>query len=165
MRLERVDDSFENTDEERWQTLGKVGKVLFVVYTERGIRKRIISAGIATKAEKGVALGMTTVTIKAGQKPTEEQLRRIDAAAKMPFVYDPDCPPSSEKALKEFAAMARELRRAKKEKKRTRKAVTIRLDPDSLEIFKSLGQGYTTVMADVLTYAAKNPDILSRMRT
>ena len=52
MRLERVDDSFENTNEERWQTLGKVGKVLFVVYTERGIGKHIISACIATKAEK-----------------------------------------------------------------------------------------------------------------
>ena len=106
-------------------------------------------------------MGMTAITIKAGQQPTEEQLRRIDAAAKMPFVYDPNCPPSGEKALKEFAAMSRDLRRAKK---RTRKAVTIRLDPDSLEIFKSLGQGYTTVMADVLTYAAKNPDILSQMR-
>ena len=106
-------------------------------------------------------MGMTTIMIKAGQQPTEEQLRSIEAAAQMPFVYDPECPPSSEMALKEFAAMARELRRSKK---RTRKAVTIRLDPDSLEVFKSLGQGYTTVMADVLTYAAKNPDILSQMR-
>ena len=38
--------------EERWQTLGMVGKVLFVVYTERGENRRIISARIAEKHER-----------------------------------------------------------------------------------------------------------------
>jgi uncharacterized DUF497 family protein len=34
-RLERLDQSEENiSGEERWQTLGKVGPVLFVVYTD-----------------------------------------------------------------------------------------------------------------------------------
>jgi uncharacterized DUF497 family protein len=52
-RLERPDRSVENTSgEERWQTLGMVGKVLFVVYTERGENKRIISARIAKKHER-----------------------------------------------------------------------------------------------------------------
>ena len=52
-RLERFDRSEENTSgEERWQTLGKVGAVLFVVYTERGENKRIISARIAEKHER-----------------------------------------------------------------------------------------------------------------
>ena len=41
MRIERMDDSEGNTTgEERWQTLGMVDKVLFVVYTERG-KKRV----------------------------------------------------------------------------------------------------------------------------
>jgi uncharacterized DUF497 family protein len=53
MRLERRDDSEGNTaGEERWQTLGMVKKVLFVVYTERGEKTRIISARSANKAEK-----------------------------------------------------------------------------------------------------------------
>ena len=52
-RLERVDKSVGNTsEEERLQTLGIVGKVLFVVYTERGENKRLISARLATKAER-----------------------------------------------------------------------------------------------------------------
>jgi uncharacterized DUF497 family protein len=35
-RIERRDDSENNTSrEDRWQTLGVVGKVFFVVYTER----------------------------------------------------------------------------------------------------------------------------------
>jgi len=53
LRIERLDDSEENTSgEERRQTLGKVKKVLFVVYTERGEKTRLISARAADKAEK-----------------------------------------------------------------------------------------------------------------
>ena len=53
LRVERRDDSEGNTaGEERWQTLGKVDKVLFVVYTERGEKTRLISARAANKAEK-----------------------------------------------------------------------------------------------------------------
>lgn len=105
---------------------------------------------------------MTTVTIKAGQKPTEEQLKEVEAASRRPFQFDPDCPPSNAKALAEFAAMARELRRAKK---RTKTPVTVRLDPESLETYKAFGHGYTTVMADVLAYAAKNPEVFSQIGT
>jgi uncharacterized DUF497 family protein len=53
MRIERRDDSEGNVSgEERRQTLGKVDKVLFVVYTERGEKTRLISARAANKAEK-----------------------------------------------------------------------------------------------------------------
>lgn len=38
--------------EDRIITIGKVDKVLFVVYTERGEKTRIISARAATKAER-----------------------------------------------------------------------------------------------------------------
>ena len=52
-RVERRDESAGNTSgEERWQTLGLVRKVLFVVYTERGEKARLISARAANKAEK-----------------------------------------------------------------------------------------------------------------
>jgi uncharacterized DUF497 family protein len=53
MRIERVDDSESNTStEERIQPVGKVRKVLFVVYTERGVKTRLISARTATAAER-----------------------------------------------------------------------------------------------------------------
>jgi uncharacterized DUF497 family protein len=52
-RLERLDQSEKNTfGEERLQTLGRVGKVLFVVYTERGNNKHIISARLAYKNDR-----------------------------------------------------------------------------------------------------------------
>ena len=52
-RIERCDNSAgNNTGEERWQTIGKVGKLFFVVYTERGDETRIISARAAVKPER-----------------------------------------------------------------------------------------------------------------
>jgi uncharacterized DUF497 family protein len=52
-RLERFDRSESNTSgEERWQTIGKVGDVLFVVYTERGDKKHLISARMADKDDR-----------------------------------------------------------------------------------------------------------------
>jgi uncharacterized DUF497 family protein len=52
-RLERLDQSAGNTrGEERWQTIGKIGKVLFVVYSERGSNRRLISARLANKIER-----------------------------------------------------------------------------------------------------------------
>jgi uncharacterized DUF497 family protein len=41
-------------EEERWITVGLAEKPLFVVYTERGKRKRLITARIATKAEEEI---------------------------------------------------------------------------------------------------------------
>jgi uncharacterized DUF497 family protein len=52
-RIERLDQSEHNASgEDRYQTLGKVGPIFFVVYTDRGENKRIISARAADKAER-----------------------------------------------------------------------------------------------------------------
>ena len=107
-------------------------------------------------------MGMTTITVRAGQKPTKEQIKRIRAAAKAPIKYTADCPESTPTALAEFAAMARELR---EKKKTTKPAVTIRVNPACLSKYKSLGNGYTGIMADVLDYVANNPEILAKARS
>ena len=105
-------------------------------------------------------MGIITSTVKVGQKPPEEVIQRvrkaIREARKAPEVYDPDCPPSSPEALKEFAHLAAERNRRKR-----KQAVTIRVTPDVLESYKTMGDGYTGVMADVLKYAIKNPNILA----
>jgi len=55
-RKERYDiDSSD--DEDRWQTIGFVDDVLFVVYTERGDVTRIISARIAEPFERRIYHG------------------------------------------------------------------------------------------------------------
>ena len=52
-RLEQLDRSKGNIyGEERWQTIGKVDDLLFVVYIERGTDIRLISARLADKTER-----------------------------------------------------------------------------------------------------------------
>ena len=41
-------------------------------------------------------------TLKPGAKPTAEQLAEIEAAKKLPFVYDEDCPPMTPEQLARF---------------------------------------------------------------
>ena len=70
-RLERLDMSKNNlSDEERWQTLGRVGPVLFVVYTERGEDKRIITARVADKSERRSYNGYYQIDGKGWAKTT-----------------------------------------------------------------------------------------------
>jgi len=57
-RIERFDTSAHNDlSEDRWQTIGKVGEILFVVYTERKNNIRLISARLATAAERRTYYG------------------------------------------------------------------------------------------------------------
>ncbi len=50
-RIEFFDEKHSD-DEDRFITIGEVGRVLFVVFTERSNRTRIISARLATKEER-----------------------------------------------------------------------------------------------------------------
>ena len=51
--MERRDDD-SSDEEDRWQTMGFLKKVLFVVYAERGDVTRIISARIAEPFERRI---------------------------------------------------------------------------------------------------------------
>ena len=105
-------------------------------------------------------------TVKVGQKIPKEILKlakeQVKAAREAPPVYDSDCPSSTPEALAEFAAMARELR---KSRRNPSPVVALRVKPEVLSKYKSLGRGYTGIMADVLNYVADNPEILARART
>jgi uncharacterized protein (DUF4415 family) len=127
-----------------------------VVHTERGERKRIISARLADRQNGEVIMGITESMVRVGQKPTKEQLRQIREIAKRPIHYTDDCPKSSPEALAEFAALARERRQRK-----IKPVVALRVEPETLSKYKALGEGYTGIMADVLNYVADNPEILA----
>ena len=105
-------------------------------------------------------MGITRSTVMVGQKPPKEVIKRVRKAVKearkAPLIYDPDCPPSSPEALKEFAQMAAERNRRKK-----KQSVTIRITQDILNTYRTMGNGYTGIMADVLKYAVNNPNILT----
>jgi len=101
-------------------------------------------------------MGIIRSTVRVGQKPPKEVIKAAKKAARGPINYTDDCPPSSPEALKEFAHLAAERNRRKK-----KQSITIRVAPDILESYKSMGEGYTGVMAEVLKYAVNNPGILT----
>ena len=101
-------------------------------------------------------MGITRSTVRVGQKPPKEAIKEAMEAAQKPIRYTEDCPPSSPEALKEFAHLAAERNRRKK-----KQSITIRIAPDILESYKTMGEGYTGIMADVLKYAINNPTVLS----
>jgi uncharacterized protein (DUF4415 family) len=101
-------------------------------------------------------MAIISSTVKVGQKPPKDVIARIKEIAKKPIHYTEDSPESTPEALKEFAHLAAERNRRKK-----KKSVTIRIAPDVLESYKTMGDGYTGIMADVLKYAVDNPTILT----
>jgi uncharacterized protein (DUF4415 family) len=83
-------------------------------------------------------------------------LREVKDAAKLPPNLKA-MPELSQNALDEFAALARAKRRQKE-------FVGLRLAAEDLQAYKTLGKGYTGIMADILSYAIKHPEILSKAR-
>jgi len=101
-------------------------------------------------------MGIIKSTVRVGQKPPKEVIQEIRRAARKPIRYTEDCPPSSPEALKEFAQLAAERNRRKK-----KQTITIRIAPDVLESYKTMGNGYTGIMSDVLQYAVRNPSVIN----
>ncbi|MCL2806111.1 MAG: BrnA antitoxin family protein [Treponema sp.] len=93
-----------------------------------------------------------TSKLKPGDKPTKEQIKRIETAAQMPVAHDNDSPVYTYDQLIYLYQEAKKLN-----KKHT---VGIRLNQKTLEQYKSLGKGYTGIMAAVLDYAINHPKIL-----
>jgi uncharacterized protein (DUF4415 family) len=100
-------------------------------------------------------MGIIKSTVRVGEKPPKEAIQEAKRAARKPLNLAA-CPELSPEALKEFAHLAAERNRRKK-----KKSVTIRVNPDVLESYKTMGEGYTGIMADVLKYAVNNPGILT----
>ena len=60
-RIEKYDARHSKINEDRYITIGKVNKVLFVVFTELEDNVRIISARIAKKKEKEIYYGNSSL--------------------------------------------------------------------------------------------------------
>ena len=95
-----------------------------------------------------------TTKLKPNEKPTREQLKRIEQAAKMSVVSDADSPVYTHEQLAYLYSESKKLN-----KKQT---VGIRLNYKTLEQYKNLGKGYTGIMAAVLDYAISHPEVLKK---
>jgi uncharacterized protein (DUF4415 family) len=95
-----------------------------------------------------------TTKLKLGDKPTKDQIKRINLAAKMPITNDKDSPVYTSKQLAHLYSESK-----RQNKKQT---VGIRLNPKTIEQYKDIGKGYTGIMAAVLDYAIMHPEVLKK---
>jgi uncharacterized protein (DUF4415 family) len=95
-----------------------------------------------------------TIVSKLGpeDKPTEEQLYRIEQAADLPIVSDVDSPVYTAEQLAVLYAESKRIN--------IKQTVGIRLSKKTIEQYKAMGKGYTGIMAAVLDYAIKHPEVL-----
>ena len=93
-----------------------------------------------------------TNKLKPGEEPTKKQMQRIIDAAKMPIIHDEDSPVYTPEQLAYLYSESKRLN-----KKQT---VGIRLNQKTIEQYKTLGKGYTGIMAAVLDYAINHPNVL-----
>ena len=93
-----------------------------------------------------------TSKLKPGDKPTKKQLERIERAAKRPVAHEKDSPVYTPEQLAYLYLESKKLN-----KKQT---IGIRLNQKTIEQYKSMGKGYTGIMAAVLDYAISHPKVL-----
>ncbi len=95
--------------------------------------------------------------VHAGQQPTEEQIREIEAAMAMPVVPDEDAP---ELTLEQYAEMA-EIARSRRNKQ-VKPVVALRISQSTLDKAKATGKGYTGFLSRLLDNAINDPKIVAK---
>ena len=146
-RIERVDHSENNPGEDRIQTIGLVGKVLFVVYTERKEACRLISVRIANKKESRLYYGNCKENSSDWGSTYQISFKRGRRNCKKKIVYDFDSPKLESWMLHDFKPASSEYYKPKKVQ------ITLKLDADVVAAFKSTGKGHQTKINDVLRKA------------
>lgn len=96
-------------------------------------------------------------TIDVSAALTGEQINMLKEAEKTSYEFDEDNPILSKEELAKFKRVSELIR---DERKNTRKQnVTLRLSPRAISKAKSLGKGYTSVLAKIIEKALDNPEL------
>lgn len=100
-----------------------------------------------TKRRGEYTMQMERREVQIGDQPTPEMLKEIEEAAKHPIKYTEESPELTAKELSEFKPYYMVNHNLYKPRK---VQITIRIDADVLEAFKSEGSGYQTKINDAL---------------
>ena len=95
-----------------------------------------------------------TSRLKQSDKPSKEQIKRIEQAGKKIIKTDTDSPVYTSEQLAYLYSEAKRLN-----KKQT---IGIRLNQKTIEQYKNFGKGYNGIMAAVLDYAIAHPEVLRK---
>jgi len=95
--------------------------------------------------------------IRAGQQPTEAQIKEIEAASMRPITPDEDAPELTLEQYAEMAALAKARR-----SKNVKPVVALRISPDTLDKAKATGKGYTGFLSRLLDNAINDPQMVAK---
>ncbi len=102
-----------------------------------------------------------TYVLKQGRKPTNKELEEVRRAAKRPIQFDEDSPEFTEEQLLQFHRVGDA--RKENDRKNRKQSITLRLSPRAAQKARSLGKGYTSILAGILESALNDPAYLSRI--
>jgi uncharacterized protein (DUF4415 family) len=94
-------------------------------------------------------MGMVRFTLTEDFQSSEESLKRLAALKDRPIDYS-DIPESTPEEMEEMRLLAMQ--------KRKKQMFSLRLQTSTIEWWKTLGNGYTTIMARLLDEARKHPE-------
>ena len=106
-------------------------------------------------------MDIKTYILKSGQAPTAEQIEEVRRAAARPVIPDDDCPEFTDEQLKQFHRVVQE--RMDKSKKNRKQSITLRLSPKAAQKARSLGKGYTSILAGILESALEDPTYIKNL--
>lgn len=100
-----------------------------------------------------------TVRVKASElRPlTKKDIKRMKDASKRPIIYDEDSPKTTKEQLSQFR------RRHEQNRINNRKVVfSTRITKNSYDKLKSFGPGYSSIVANMIEYCLKDPEIIKK---
>ena len=78
---------------------------------------------------------------------TPEEVAELEAAEKMPIVFDDDCPEMTDEKLKQFHRPD---------------MVMVRISPDSMKKVRSFGADYSQILSQLLDLALNDAELIKK---
>jgi len=85
---------------------------------------------------------------------TAEELKEIEAAERLPAVFDEDSPAMTAEQLEQFRRVNRE--------NRVKQTVSLRVSPATLKKARQYGKGYTSLLSRLLDEAINDEEMVRR---
>ena len=78
---------------------------------------------------------------------TQEEIAELEAAEKMPIIFDDDCPEMTSEMLKQFHRMD---------------TVTVKISPSNMKKVKSFGADYSNILSHLLDMALNDAELVKK---
>ncbi|SFK28014.1 BrnA antitoxin family protein [Succinivibrio dextrinosolvens] len=102
-------------------------------------------------------MGNIDFKLDPNKKLTKDEIEMLKNAQNLPFEPDEDAPELSPEQIEEFKRIIAERRELSR-----KKTVSLRISQSTLNIAKSFGSSYTSVLANILENVFRDPKALKK---